>query len=98
MTMVHARLAQGPDNRRGAKGRHRVQGKRPQSNGVTQEQARNTTAGEDRGNLVCSLTGSGGSPQGGPTVRGTIRGGSFNPGGTWPPMIGAQDGMINVTQ
>jgi hypothetical protein len=98
MIMVHARLAQGPDNRRGAKRQHRVLGKHPLPNDMTQKQARDTMAGGDRGNLVRSCTGSGGSTQGGRTLRGTITGGSYNPGGTWPPTIGTQNGMINITQ
>jgi hypothetical protein len=93
----HAPLAQGPDNRGGANGQHRAQGKCPQPHDVTLEQARDTTAGGDKENLVHSCTGRGGSTQGDPTLQDTITGGSYHQEGIWPPTVGAQDEVINIT-
>jgi hypothetical protein len=83
--------------RGGAKGRHRAQDKHPQPHTVTQEQAKDTTAGGNKDDLVHFCMGHGGSTQGDPTLWGTITGGSYyNQEGTRPHAIGTQDGMINV--
>jgi hypothetical protein len=63
---------------------------------MTQEQAKDPTAGGDKDNLVHSCMGHGGSTQGDPTLQGTITEGSYKQEGTWPHAIGARDEMIKV--
>jgi hypothetical protein len=79
--MEHTPLAQGPDNRGGAKGQHRAQGKHPRPHDVTQEQARDTTAGGDKDNLVHCRMGHGGQHPGGPYLAGYYLRGQLQPGG-----------------